>query len=327
MIRMRAIAKTTTFIGRTHLEAAKEIVERTFPGSRVIYGDTDSLFITFGLRDAEGNLRTGKEVLPDAFKMLNLAVDAINAEMPPPQKIVAEKVFLKFILISAKKYGGMMYEWAGDKGSIKAMGMVLKRRDNAPIVKLIVGGMVNQLLAYGDRQAAVAHVCDVLEGIAQNRYDMENFVITKSLKSGYKQPESLAHVVLANRIAKRDPGKKPVVGDRMMYLAVEVKAGHEKDKLGERVETPDYVTEHGLSVDYAYYIEKQIQTPVVQILELILNKEQVKHMIEQFMALIRCRRYGLNSLFEWKAYVPTVDQKRKVDKTRFTQDEVAAWFE
>jgi DNA polymerase elongation subunit (family B) len=220
----------------------------------------------------------------------------------------------------------MKYEWAGDKGSINAMGMVLKRRDNAPIVKLIVGGMINQILTHGDRQAAVDHVMDILKGITSNKYDMSNFVITKSLKSGYKNPGSLSHVVLADRIGRRDPGKKPTVGDRMMYLAIESKTGREKDKLGERVETPEYIVEHGLTVDYAYYIEKQIQTPVVQILELILNKKQVTKMISQFMGIIKNRRYGINSLGGCALYRPIVGVRAVCDKRLLTAADLEGRF-
>lgn len=36
-----------TYIGRKTIEYAKNIVEQLFPGTRVIYADTDSLFILF----------------------------------------------------------------------------------------------------------------------------------------------------------------------------------------------------------------------------------------------------------------------------------------
>ena len=37
---------------------------------------------------------------------------------------------------------------------------------------------------------------------------------------------------------------------------------------GERIESPDYVLEKGLKIDYKYYISNQIMNPVIQVLDL-----------------------------------------------------------
>ena len=44
--------------------------------------------------------------------------------------------------------------------------------------------------------------------------------ITKSLKSYYKNPESIAHKVLADRIGEREPGNKPLPSDRIPYVYI-----------------------------------------------------------------------------------------------------------
>ena len=49
---------------------------------------------------------------------------------------------------------------------------------------------------------------------------MDKLIITKSLRSGYKNPNSIAHKVLADRITKRDPGNKPSSGDRIPYVYI-----------------------------------------------------------------------------------------------------------
>ena len=50
---------------------------------------------------------------------------------------------------------------------------------------------------------------------------MEKLVITKSLSADYKNPERIAHKVLADRIGKRDPGNKPNNGDRIPFVYIE----------------------------------------------------------------------------------------------------------
>ena len=52
--------------------------------------------------------------------------------------------------------------------------------------------------------------------------NIDMFVITKSLRAYYKNPESIAHKVLADRIAERDPGNKPKPNDRIPYAYFEL---------------------------------------------------------------------------------------------------------
>ena len=53
----------------------------------------------------------------------------------------------------------------------------------------------------------------ILEKI--NTFDPYYFTITKSLRGYYKNPQQIAHKVLADRMAERDPGNKPKANDRI----------------------------------------------------------------------------------------------------------------
>ena len=91
------------------------------------------------------------------------------------------------------------------------------------------------------------------------------FIITKTLRSYYKNPQQIPHNVLAQRIGKRDPGNKPNSNDRIPYVFI---INPDAETQGDRIETPDFVKKHGLKVDYGHYITNQIQKPVMQIFEL-----------------------------------------------------------
>ena len=45
---------------------------------------------------------------------------------------------MPFLLLSKKRYVGMLYETNPNKCKMKSMGIVLKRRDNAPIKKIVM---------------------------------------------------------------------------------------------------------------------------------------------------------------------------------------------
>jgi DNA polymerase elongation subunit (family B) len=99
---------------------------------------------------------------------------------------------------------------------------------------------------------------------------MEKLIITKSLRSGYKNPNSIAHKVLADRITARDPGSKPSSGDRIPFVYIVTK--DKKALQGEKIETPTFITENGLKIDYSFYITNQIMKPVQQVFALVLEK-------------------------------------------------------
>ena len=99
---------------------------------------------------------------------------------------------------------------------------------------------------------------------------MDKLIITKSLRSGYKNPKSIAHKVLSDRITARDPGSKPSSGDRIPF--VYIITSNKKALQGDKIETPTYVKEHNLKIDYSFYITNQIMKPVQQVFALVLEK-------------------------------------------------------
>ena len=99
---------------------------------------------------------------------------------------------------------------------------------------------------------------------------MDKLIITKSLRSGYKNPKSIAHKVLADRITARDPGNKPSSGDRIPFAYIIT--NNKKALQGEKIETPTYISEHALKLDYSFYITNQIMKPVQQVFALVLEK-------------------------------------------------------
>ena len=97
--------------------------------------------------------------------------------------------------------------------------------------------------------------------------------ISKSLKSYYKNPESICHKVLADRIGEREPGNKPLPNDRVPYIYIELQTKKGQTILqGDKVEHPDFIRQNNLKPDYLFYITNQIMKPVSQIYALIVNQ-------------------------------------------------------
>jgi hypothetical protein len=166
-----------------------------------------------------------------------------------------------------------MYENNADDYVHKYMGIALKRRDNAPIVKTIFGGAMKMLLDKRDVDGAFKFVKDKCLELVEGKVSLGQLTVTKSLRADYANPLSIAHKVLADRITQRDPGNAPAAGDRIGYVYISPKSGQEACKLqGDRIETPMYVKDNSLIPDYKHYIEHQLQNPISQAFGLLLER-------------------------------------------------------
>jgi len=149
----------------------------------------------------------------------------------------------------------------------------LKRRDNAPFLKDGYGGVIDILMKDQDVGKAVNFVKTMMQKLVSGQISLDKLCITKSLRSGYKNPQSIAHKVLADRIGKRDPGNKPKPGDRVKFAFVEVKKEKGVKQLqGNKIETPEYIREHKLDIDYTHYITNQLMKPLQQVFALLLEQ-------------------------------------------------------
>ena len=259
-IRKMCVAACTTAAGRKALFLAKHIVESEFNGE-VIYGDTDSIFIKFPTKDLATSIDLGIK-----------AGKRITEQCRRPYKIAYEKTFYPFILFCRKRYVGMKYEEDPNPKKAKrmSMGIVLKRRDNAPIVKDVYGGALDLLLSGATVKEAQAFVRNILLDVLNNRVPLEKFILSKALRDDYKNPAQIAHRVLADRMEARDPGTAPNVGDRVQYVYVAENGGQSKQ--GDRIEHVDYVRANKLHYDAPFYVSNQIQNPVAQLFALCINQ-------------------------------------------------------
>lgn len=220
-------------------------------GSLIVH-NTDSIFVDF------------KKPLGETIEIAKIVGKRITALCRIPHKIDYEKTFFPFLLFCRKRYVGLMYEDDIKKCKRKFMGIALKRRDSAPIVKDIYGGALDILLEQRSLKNAESFVKQSLIKVLKNEFPLEKFIITKQLRDDYVNPDQIAHRVLADRMTLRDPGNIPQVGERIAFIYVSGRSG----KQGDRIENLDYVRQKSLKPDSEFYITNQIQNPLAQLFAL-----------------------------------------------------------
>lgn len=248
---------------------------------QMIVKNTDSIFVIAHFEEkAIKQIINNKEILGKSISLGMLCSNLMFYVLRTPMKIEYEKTFWPLCLLKKKKYVGNLYEKDVNKCYQKNMGIVLKRRDNAPIVKILCGRIIKELLNNNVTNLEI-NIRQMLQNVIDGKYPLEKFVITKTLRETYKNRSGAAHAVLADRIARRDPMNHPIVNDRIPFVYIyngktEGKVDNKnKKKQSEMVEHPDFIREQNLVVDYIYYVTNQIMKPAKQFLILTIDPTKI----------------------------------------------------
>ncbi|PKI84340.1 Pol3p [Malassezia vespertilionis] len=257
------ISMSVTAFGRQMIEETKRRVEGHYTVANgydhnavVIYGDTDSVMVKFGVSD----LRTAMELGAEAATLVSQAfVDPIRLEF--------EKVYFPYLLINKKRYAGLYWTNPDKFDKMDTKGIETVRRDNCRLVRTMIETCLKKMLIDRDVRGAEAYVKEVISDLLQNKVDMSQLVISKALaKTDYAAKQ--AHVELAERMRKRDAGSAPALGDRVAYVIVK---GSKGSAAYEKSEDPLYALEHNIPIDTRYYLDNQLSKPLLRIFEPILG--------------------------------------------------------
>ncbi|KAJ8024189.1 DNA polymerase delta catalytic subunit [Holothuria leucospilota] len=264
------ISQSVTAFGRMMIEKTKQLVEGNYNmkngykhDAMVVYGDTDSVMVKFGVETVEESMKLGKE-----------AAETISKSFPSPIKLEFEKVYFPYLLINKKRYAGLYFTKPDTYDKMDCKGIETVRRDNCPLVANVVGQCLQKILIDRDPDGAVAYAKQVISDLLCNRVDISQLVITKELtKTGEEYAGRQAHVELAERMRKRDAGSAPALGDRVPYVII---GGAKGAATYEKSEDPMYVLEHNLPIDTKYYVENQLKGPLLRIFEPVVGENKAE---------------------------------------------------
>jgi len=190
----------------------------------IILKNTDSIFVSYkdAIEEKYGKNLTEQQLLDYTAEFQDKSAKYVTSFCKKPHLLESEKTFFPFIIFSKKRYCSNKYMFPETrKFKQDSMGIVLKRRDNAPIVKDIYGGIIDTILNERNIEKAKQYFKDKVNDLLAGNVDIKRLVITKSIRGNYANPTSIAHKVLADRMGERDPGNKPMSNDRIPYCYID----------------------------------------------------------------------------------------------------------
>ncbi|VUZ57732.1 unnamed protein product [Hymenolepis diminuta] len=265
------ISGSVTAFGRQMIEETKRLVEEKFTmangyrdNAMVIYGDTDSVMCKFGVSTVAEAMELGRE-----------GAEYISSKFLDPIKLEFEKVYFPYLLINKKRYAGLYFTKPDKFDKMDCKGIETVRRDNSPLVANLVNACLERILIDRDPNGAISYAQHTISDLLCNRIDIAQLVISKELtKTDQEYTGKQAHVELANKMRRRDPGSAPQLGDRVPYVITAV--GGKNTAAYLKAEDPLYVLQHNVPIDAKYYLENQLANPLMRIFEPILGEAKAK---------------------------------------------------
>ena len=166
---------------------------------------------------------------------------------------------MPYLLHGKKRYVGCKFEDSPTlPPKMDCKGIEMVRRDNAPCARAVQKAALTRLVMNGDAPGAIEEIRTVLAAIVAKQLPHSDYVITKALAAEYKSA-SLAHVHVAEKMRAR--GLPAPTGGRIEFVITRAPG-----KLFERAEDAVYAERNRLQLDREYYLDKQIMTPLRNLL-------------------------------------------------------------
>ncbi|MEM2838511.1 MAG: DNA polymerase domain-containing protein [Thermoplasmata archaeon] len=208
-------------------------------GYRVIYSDTDSVFVQSPHEDIEKTVEFGKELAK------KFSEGGVSLEF--------EKVMEPFFSHGKKKrYVGRMI-WP-EQGLV-IRGYETRRTDSFDLQSETLMGIFERILA-GDTEGAVQFARENIQRVLRGEVETEKLVISRSAKSDdfYKAPDRMANVQAARKLAKMGYEFQP--GMKVSWVVTNSR------KTPQEVEPFVAGRKFEAKPDYRYYAERLAQSIV-----------------------------------------------------------------
>eukprot|EP00737_Agarophyton_chilense_P002055 gb/GEZJ01002327.1/.p1 GENE.gb/GEZJ01002327.1/~~gb/GEZJ01002327.1/.p1 ORF type:complete len:1512 (-),score=223.04 gb/GEZJ01002327.1/:5194-9117(-) len=261
----RPLAEMVTSQGRHTLQTTVDLARDTF-NVKVIYGDTDSLFVYTGMDDIDEVRKLGTELKRDVnkkYRTLEIEIDAI---------------YRKMLLLRKKKYAALkVIDPCNPEKTVREVkGIDLVRHDWCDLSHDASDHFLDQV--FHNQSANIddavgnilSYLSDLSSRVKNNEVSLSKYVITRALNKrpqDYPEGHSTPHVAVATRLIKKE---KRVIrpGEYIKYVICTSGDGSiSASGVASRAYHPDEVkaSEGKLMIDVKYYLESQVLPPILRL--------------------------------------------------------------
>ncbi|GMH07749.1 hypothetical protein Nepgr_009589 [Nepenthes gracilis] len=246
------LADSIVQCGRRTLENAISFVNSHDEwNARVIYGDTDSMFVILKGRNLRESFKIGQEIAA--------TITALN---PNPVTLKMEKIYQPCFLLTKKRYVGYSYESLDQVQPVfDAKGIETVRRDTCGAVSKIMEKSLRVFFEQQDISKVKSYLQRQWSRILSGRMSLQDFVFAKEVRLGTYSTRASSSLppaaIVATKAMRADPRAEPRYGERIPYVVIHGEPGA---RLVDMVVDPlDLLAiNSSFRLNDLYYIHKQI---------------------------------------------------------------------
>ncbi|XP_018446149.1 DNA polymerase zeta catalytic subunit isoform X4 [Raphanus sativus] len=246
------LADSIVQCGRSTLEKAISFVNANENWkARVVYGDTDSMFVLLKGRTVKEAFEVGQEI-----------ASAITEMNPYPVTLKMEKVYQPCFLLTKKRYVGYSYESPDqNKPTFDAKGIETVRRDTCEAVAKTMEQSLRLFFEKKSISTVKSYLYRQWKRILQGRVSLQDFVFAKEVRLGtYSTRDSSLlppAAIVATKAMRADPRTEPRYAERVPYVVIHGEPGA---RLVDMVVDPLVLLDidSPYRLNDLYYINKQI---------------------------------------------------------------------
>ncbi|KAK7397203.1 hypothetical protein VNO78_18370 [Psophocarpus tetragonolobus] len=245
------LADSIVQCGRSTLEKAISFVNvHEKWNAKVIYGDTDSMFVLLRGRTVKESFKIGSEI-----------ASAITAMNPSPVTLKMEKVYHPCFLLTKKRYVGYSYESPNQiEPAFDAKGIETVRRDTCGAVAKIMEQSLRLFFKHQDLFEVKTYMQRQWKKILSGRFCLKDFIFAKEVRLGTYNARILSlppAAIVATKAMRLDPRAEPRYAERIPYVVIHGEPGA---RLVDIVVDPLDVLaiDSPFRINDLYYINKQI---------------------------------------------------------------------
>ncbi|KAJ1380912.1 Ribonuclease H-like superfamily [Sesbania bispinosa] len=245
------LADSIVQCGRSTLEKAISFVNLHEKwNAKVIYGDTDSMFVLLKGRTIKESFQIGSEI-----------ASTITAMNPSPVTLKMEKVYHPCFLLTKKRYVGYSYESPDQIEPVfDAKGIETVRRDTCGAVAKTMEQSLRLFFEHQDLLEVKTYLQRQWKRILSGRFSLKDFIFAKEVRLGTYSARISSlppAAIVATKAMRIDPRAEPRYAERIPYVVIHGEPGA---RLVDMVVDPLEVLaiDSPFRINDLYYINKQI---------------------------------------------------------------------
>ena len=185
----------------------------------IIVKNTDSIMVDFNIKEAKDTTEIGNKISKE-----------LTSLFPPPLQIEFEKCYVKYFLVSKKRYAGYKYKENGNH-IFDIKGLASTRRDSFPYFKKTFNDVIFSIMDGKSYDEIIEYIFDKMYKLLTRQIPIEELIMSGEVAKTYKNTSNCPMKLFVDNMKKNGIIIEPGQRISFVYVKDDFRYIIEKDKI------------------------------------------------------------------------------------------------